>query len=213
MSVMGAFEVAFGDGLARLEYNSIQDELYLMFKDPDAKKPRVLNLKGLQEKGYLEKRYALIGRYLGARTLNMMINQQKEQYLQKMSSSLFVFSDTLYAINLKDNQLHAFDTGLNEIRVIPFTFHFKQTDDITDAYIPFRIITDRVKFKVYVVFNINSHYTITPLNISTGLTGPELLLPRYSAMDKISIHNNTLYYIYPEKIFPYYQRLFSLVLD
>jgi hypothetical protein len=212
MGLMNAYEVAFAGGLARLDYDSEDDELYLVYKDSTLDRPKRIFLFSRQ-KGYLERRYAWIGRYFGSRTLRLMIHQQKENYFLKMRSSLFTFRDTLYVVNLSDNQLHLLDRELNEIRLVPITFFFKETDDITDAYIPFRLITDRVRNKVYVVFNINSHYTITPLNTETGETGPELVLPRYSAMDKLSIHDNTLYYIYPEKTYPYYQRLFSMVLN
>ncbi|MCX6226044.1 MAG: hypothetical protein NTV01_15040, partial [Bacteroidia bacterium] len=212
MGLMNSFEVAFGNGLAKLDYDPRDDELYLVYKDSTLKQYKRIFLYSKENKSYLENRYAWIGRYFGPRTLKLIVNQQKDYYLLTMRSTLFTFHDTLYVINLADNQLHAFGRDLNEIRVVPITFYFKQTNDITDSYIPFRIITDRVRHKVYVVFHINSHYTITPLNTETGQIGPELLLPRYSAMDKLSIYDNTIYYIYPEKVFPYYQRLFSMIL-
>lgn len=213
MGIMSSWEVAFAQGLARLGFDSRNEELFLIFKDSTMDKPRRLFLYAREDEGYLEKRYAWIGRYFGPRTLQLVVNQQRENYFLRMRSSLFTFQDTLYVINLNDNQLHVMGRDLNEIRVVPVTFLFKDTDDITDAYVPFRIITDRVQHRAYVVFHINSHYTITPLNTVTGLTGPPLTLPRYSAMDKISIHDNTLYYIYPEKVYPYYQRLFKMELS
>ena len=151
-----------------------------------------------------------MGRYFGPRTLRLIVSQQKSDYLREMRSTVYALQDTLYVINLKDNQLHVFGKNLNEIRIVPLTFYFRETDDITNAYVPFRTITDPVKNQIYIIFNINSHFTIKPLDTQTGQLGPEIFLPRYSAMDRISIHDNALYYIYPEKVFPYYQRLFRM---
>lgn len=213
MSLMTSFEVAFQEGLARLAFDQEQEQLSLIYKDSTLKAPRRIYLDRSADTSYLEKRYAWMGRYFGPRTLDLIINQQKRYYHQKMRSFLFTLADSLYIINLTDDQLHVLDESLKEIRVIPLKFYFKDTGDITDAYVFFRMITDPVKHKAYVIFNINSHYTITPFDTHTGQIGPELLLPRYSAMDKISINDNALYYIYPEKTYPYYQRLFRMSLD
>jgi hypothetical protein len=177
MNLMNAWEVAFGDGLARLDYDARDDELYLVYKDTTLKEPRRLFLFSKEDKSYLEKKYAWMGRYFGPRTLNLIISQQKDYYLAKMRSSMFTFRDTLFVMNLNDNQLHVLGRDLTEMRVVPVTFFFRQTDDITNEYMPFRIITDRVKRRVYIVFHLNSHYTITPFNTLTGLTGPPLVLP------------------------------------
>jgi len=213
IKLMSSYEVAFGNGLARLMHDPIKEELSLIYIDSTLIRPKRIYLYNhFDENGYLGKRYAWLGRYFGPRTLNLMINQQRRNYLLTMRSSLFTFGDTLYVINLQDNQLHTFSTDLHENRVVPLTFYFKDSDYLSEAYMPFRIITDPLKHQAYVVFNINSHTSIFPLNGQTGQIGTEIALPRSNAMDKLSIYNNTLYYIYPEKLFPYYQRLYSMVL-
>jgi len=210
MELMSAYEVAFNNGLVRLSYNPYIDVLSLHYVDSTMKVPQKVFLNSREGKGYLEKRYAWMGRYFGPRTLRLIVSQQKSDYLREMRSTVYALQDTLYVINLKDNQLHVFGKNLNEIRIVPLTFYFRETDDITNAYVPFRTITDPVKNQIYIIFNINSHFTIKPLDTQTGQLGPEIFLPRYSAMDRISIHDNALYYIYPEKVFPYYQRLFRM---
>ncbi|MFA6126551.1 MAG: carboxypeptidase-like regulatory domain-containing protein [Bacteroidales bacterium] len=213
MRLMNSFEAAFGDGLVKLHYNANTDHLSMQYVDSTLKVPRGIYFDTRVEgNNYLEKRYAWIGRLWGPRTLNLMVSQQKVIYLLRMRSSLFAFHDTLYVVNLKDNQLHAFGKDLHEIRVVPISFYFKRADSMRDEYMPFRIILDQVRHQPYIVININNYIRIAPLNTQTGQMGPDLPLPRHYAMDKISIHDHTLYYIYPEKTFPYYQRLFRMEL-
>jgi len=215
LGIMSAFETSFKDGLARLEYEPNSDQLSLVYIDSTLKAPDVVNLNRShpEEKNYLERRYAWIGRYFGSRTLQLVISQQQKYYFQTMRSSLFVLRDTLYALNLKDNQLHAFDKELTEFRLVPISFHLKETADITDVYVPYQIILDRQLHRAYVVYHLNSTWSIVPLDQTTGKTGPNLEIPHINAMHQLTIHGNALYFLYPEKTWPYYQRLYRLVLQ
>ncbi|MFO7616736.1 MAG: carboxypeptidase-like regulatory domain-containing protein [Bacteroidales bacterium] len=215
LGIMSAFETSFNDGLARLEYKPNSDQLSLVYIDSTLMAPAVVNLNRScpEEKNYMEKRYAWIGRYFGSRTLQLVISQQLGYYFQTMRSSLFALRDTLYALNLKDNQLHAFDNELSEFRVVPISFHLRETADITNVYIPFQIILDRQLFRAYVVYHLNSNWSIVPLDQTTGLTGPEIQMPAINAMHQLTIHGNALYFLYPEKTWPYYQRLYRLALQ
>jgi hypothetical protein len=212
MGVMKAFEVSFDIGLARLNYDHHVDELSLVYIDSTLKAPKRFFLDRDQDRveNYLESKYAWIGRYFGTRTLDLVIRQQRGYYYEVMRSFCFTLHDTLYAVNLKDNQLHAFGPGLEEKYVIPISFHLRATDDIGNVFMAFDIITDPVLHKPYVLFHLNNKWSLYPFDVNTGKIGTEIDLPNKFGIRNITIYGNTIYFIYPEKLYPYYERLYRM---
>jgi len=215
MGLMNAFETDFGPGLAKLEYQPTEDKLTLVYIDSTLNKPKLIDIAAdpLQDSSFFENKYGWIGRYFGSRTLQLIINQQKGQYFQSMRSSLFRLADTLFIVNLKDNFLHAFDLSFNEIRRVPISFHLKETKDITNVYLAFSTLIDRVMNRPYIVFHLNNNWRIVPLDPVTGQTLPDLPIPHFNAMHQMIINGNVLYFLYPEKVYPYYERLYRFPIE
>ena len=215
LSVMGGYQTSFNRGLVALNYRNEEDVLYLIYIDSTLNAPLEIPLTKVESKwsGYLEKKYGWIARYFGERTLQLVINQQKGYYFQRMASSLFTLKDSLFVVNLHENQLHGFGPGLTDLRTVPIYFFMKETEVITDVYQPFKILTDRALGIAYVQYHINNNWRMVPLDQTTGDIGPDLPLPDFNGMDQISIHNGAVYFLYPEKNFPYYTRLFRMAIE
>lgn len=66
----------------------------------------------------------------------------------------------------------------------------------------------KLKDSVYIIDLNNNKWRFLPLDPVTGEIGSQIDLPRYTAMSNIRIHGGAIYFIYPEKIYPYYQRVY-----
>jgi len=99
-------------------------------------------------------------------------------------------------------------------RSVPISFNHQPEPTLTNLFLYFHsILTDKMLNNAYVAYHINNNWEIKPLNLVTGATGPRLEIPHYNAMTNIRVHYGSFYFIYPEKIYPFYYRVYRQVIQ
>ncbi len=120
---------------------------------------------------------------------------------------LFQSDDKLFIINyLKDSMLCYTSDGTFD-RAIHIDFHKEKFLAGTD-YKDLTCLTDPVSQSVYLLNREMAEWELWPLDLSTGKPGNKILLPDFPGMDGICVYNNAVYFIYQEKQYPYYNRLY-----
>jgi uncharacterized secreted protein with C-terminal beta-propeller domain len=61
---------------------------------------------------------------------------------------------------------------------------------------------------LYILERQNAGWAINRLNFHTGKIEKRIPLPNYPGMTKITIFKNAIYFLYDQKNFPYYVRLY-----
>lgn len=120
----------------------------------------------------------------------------------------FKSNGNLFIINyLKDSLLTYSEEGRFK-NAISIAFH--KEESVTGLkYKSLKCMTDPVNQKVYVLEKQLSKWILKPLDPVTGKTGEVVPLPDYPGMDRISVYGNAVYFIYQEKLFSYYSRLYQ----
>jgi hypothetical protein len=126
---------------------------------------------------------------------------------QPVPYELFKSANTLYLVNYFKDSLLAYSEDGRLESALPIDFH-KETSTTGWAYKDLTCLTDPVTQKVYLVERKISKWVVRPLNPVQGTCGQEIPLPDYPGMDGITAYGNALYFIYPEKQYPYYNRLY-----
>ena len=120
---------------------------------------------------------------------------------------LFVANKHLYLLNYLKDSLLEYNSNGTFTRALSVKFH---EEDILwgDKYKNLTCLTDPVTQKVYVLEQKMTKWVLNPLNTSSGKTGAEIPLPDLPAMQGIDVYDNAVYFLYQEKLYPYYTRLY-----
>lgn len=126
---------------------------------------------------------------------------------RRISVPVFSLMDTLYIVNLYKDSLIAYDTTGRFIRAVPINFHL----DSVLFDVKFRDIVyleDPISHRMYLLQRTTAQWTMVPFEPSTGRTGEQIPLPDFPGMRGIKVNGHSVYFLYPEKKYPYYVRLY-----
>lgn len=214
--VMGRYHATLGPGLVYHNSNPRNHVSNVFYIDPKLTKPSsILAIKDLpDDHSWLPPGMRQIGRVFGPRTLQLMLDQQRSYFREVQKESIFKLKDSLFVIDLKNDLLHVVGPDRKKIREVSISFFHHPNPSMTNLYIPFdEIIVDQLNYKAYISYDINNNWRFIPLNTQTGQTGTEINTPRFNAMNNIRIHGGAIYFTYPEKLYPYYQRVYRMIIN
>jgi len=77
-------------------------------------------------------------------------------------------------------------------------------------YMEWSFIIDPITKKTFVLERKNSSHLLYPFNLSSGTIGNPVSLPKYGGITNIRLFNDNVFFLYNEKTFPHYVRLFRL---
>jgi DNA-binding beta-propeller fold protein YncE len=120
---------------------------------------------------------------------------------------MFSLNDSLFVVNVIKDSLLVYDPKGCFSGSRPFDFHKTIVLGVPE-YINFDFLTDPVGSAVYVVDHRNFNYRIARLDPATGRTGQPVPLPDLPGMSRITTYAGAIYFLYQEKKFPYYTRLY-----
>lgn len=120
---------------------------------------------------------------------------------------LEVLNDTIYVFNFNNGLIETIGPGGYPVRgPILMTFY-------TDPGWQKRLYTDELTNKVYTQYLDKGITILREINIHTGLLEPrEIRIPELPYIKKILINDGNLYFLYQEKTYPKYQRLYRMQL-
>ncbi len=128
---------------------------------------------------------------------------------------LFAWRDTLFIINLYKDSLLSYGPNGKFKRAVPFTFCRNVMLNGIDggaSYKKLTVLADPVGRGLFILERRNSSWILLPLNTATGSVGQPVRLPDFPDMYNITVFGDAVYFLYPEKKYPYYVRLFRFQL-
>ena len=125
---------------------------------------------------------------------------------------LFSLNDSLFIVNVIKDSLLIYGPDGKFVRSHPFTFHRVMVLGLPE-YWNFKFSVDPVASSVYIIDNRkNNQWSVVELDYQTGKTSVPVPLPDYPGMTHITPFANAIYFLYTEKRYPYYTRLYRLQL-
>lgn len=126
---------------------------------------------------------------------------------QHVRVPLFAYCDSLFVINLYKDSLLTYSPEGKFTRAIPIAFH--QDARLVDVL--FRDLTylqDRVSQRMYLLQRKTALLKLSEFYPSEGRVGIQIPLPDFPGMSCITVYDRAVYFLYPEKKYPNYVRLF-----
>lgn len=124
---------------------------------------------------------------------------------------VFSWKDTLFIVNMYKDSLLSYTPFGRFKRSVPFSYCKDVAPGVISGAVRYRKITflaDPVGSGLFLLEHRGSHWTLLPVNTGTGVIGQPVMLPEYPDMYRITVYGNAVYFLYPEKTYPYYVRLF-----
>ena len=120
---------------------------------------------------------------------------------------LFTYMDTLFVLNFLKDSLLCYSPEGKFVRSVPVDFHYEKKLTSID-YKELEFVTDPITSKVYLTERRIAAWVLHPFDTITGKLLPEILLPDFAGMTGIRAYNEAIYFLYHEKLFPYFTRLY-----
>ncbi len=120
---------------------------------------------------------------------------------------LFVFHDSLFILNFLKDSLLCFSPEGTFQRSVKIDFH-KEVKLGGIDYRDLEFIQDPITQKIYLIERKIAGWLLYPLDQQSGTLFPQIQLPDFAGMSGIRAYNDAIYFLYQEKLHPYYTRLY-----
>lgn len=120
---------------------------------------------------------------------------------------LQIIRDTIYIFNFTNDMIETYGVRGFPLET-PTSIAFHKTDDWQK-----RLFNDRVTGKIYTQFIRNGISELREINLKTGqLYEPVIRIPDYPFISKLMVNDGYLYFLYQEKQYPHFMRLYRMVI-
>lgn len=126
---------------------------------------------------------------------------------RRVNVPVFSLNDTLFLVNLYKDSLLTFGPRGHLVRTVPINYH-KDTFLFETHYRKLQYLPDPVNHMLYLLQRKTTAWILTEFNPVTGKAGAQVPLPDFPGMSGITVNGKAVYFLYPEKKYPYYVRLF-----
>lgn len=132
-------------------------------------------------------------------------------YNSPVRTPIFSLNDSLYVVNSFKDSLLIYDHKGKFAGSVSISFHKDLMLGDVD-YKEIKFLTDNNFGKVYILERKTAGWSIHPLDTKTGKKQSAIPLPNFPGMTRITVHNNAVYFLYYEKMHPYFTRLYRFQL-
>jgi hypothetical protein len=131
----------------------------------------------------------------------------KMAYYAPIFCPLEIIRDTIYIFNFTNGLIETYGPrGFPADTPTAITFH--KTDDWQK-----KLFNDQATGKIYTQFVRNGISELREINIKTGQLMPQIIkIPNFPFITKLMIHDGYLYFLYQEKQYPFFQRLYRMAI-
>ena len=144
-----------------------------------------------------------------------------KQVFRNVNAPLVKFDDQLMIFDFFENCIECFDYNGKSVKTIPIDFHlskqrvalFFEIIGLNQNEFNQEIIQDKATSQIYVLFNKpGKQATIKELSIETGKVIKEFDFPQFTNIEKVKVHDSSVYFTYHSSIYPFYTNLYRLKL-
>ena len=135
----------------------------------------------------------------------------REMIDDPVKAPVFSWRDTLFVIDQYKDSLLSFGPDGKFKRSVPFTYCKDVMLGGIDGGVHYKkisVLADPVGQGLYLLEHRKTIWTLLPLDTHTGLVSSPVMLPEHPDMFRITVFGNAVYFLYPEKKYPYYVRLY-----
>ncbi|MCX6225210.1 MAG: carboxypeptidase-like regulatory domain-containing protein [Bacteroidia bacterium] len=131
----------------------------------------------------------------------------KMAYYAPIFCPLEIINDTIYIFNFTNGLIETFGPrGFSADS--PTSMIFQLTEGWQR-----RLYNDRVTGKVYTEYMQRGISELREINIKTGMLTPQVIrIPQFAFISKLMVHDGFLYFLYEEKLFPNFMRLYRMAI-
>jgi hypothetical protein len=146
------------------------------------------------------------------RALRTRQANKKQMFNRRVQVPVLARDSCFYIINLYKDSLLMYDREgkFSESRAI--SFHQEIKFGGID-YKEFKLIMDQVTHEVFCLERRTTEWILNRVDLDKGILMEKILLPRFPGMKRITVYNKAVYFLYHEKHYPYYVRLYRYQLD
>lgn len=214
MSIMSPIVAGFSNKLVYRNTIPKNEEVYIYYYDEKKDGPQYLThiVDSLEA---IRKEFDIItgSMWLELKSTRYWMANSKiaKIYEGEVRAPMFSLNNSLFIVNGIKDSLLVYNTEGRFIESVPISFHKDMFIGQVD-YKEFKFLPDKSTEKVYILERKTAGWSIYPLDINTGHILPSIPVPNFAGMTKITVYNNAVYFLYYEKHFPYYTRLFRFQL-
>lgn len=212
---MDGFDESLGSGLIFFLHMPNQRGKQMYYIDSSIREPEQIKVKEklIYDFSWLPPHLQQLGRYLGDRTVQQILDQQLDYFKANNPDTIFTLKDSLYLVDLSNDKIHTIGPDRKMVRSVPISFHHQANPTVTNLYLNYdEFVIDNLNQKAYIQYHTNNNWRFVPFDHLTGRTGQEIPTPKFNAMANIRIHGGAIYFTYPEKVFPYFQRIYRQII-
>jgi len=125
--------------------------------------------------------------------------------------SVFKNDRNLFIINYLKDSLLKYSLEGEYLGAMAIGFH-KEEFYTDDRFRKLKFFTDPYSHRVYMLENLTGRWILEQLDPDRGVVIRTIPLPDFPGMERIQIYDNAVYFLYQEKTFPYYSRIFRLAI-
>lgn len=128
-------------------------------------------------------------------------------------------ADEIAVFDFFGNTLDFFNANGDSLRSVAISFHLKEYYEFTKKKVDIdldnfsqKILYDDKADKIWAVFHgkSNGRFSLKEINPDTGEVMRMVFIPDYPFIDKIRIFDNTVYFMYLQKVYPFYRSLYRM---
>jgi hypothetical protein len=206
------FIAGFGEKLVSCRYNKQDENVVIGYYDP--LKPGFQFLTQISDslerirKEY-ERKGPLGSMWLDFKRSRYWMPNTKVAHIYEsyVKVPLFTLNDTLFVLNTSKDSLLRYTPDGKWAGAVPVRFH-KDTLALGIDEKNIQFLTDNSTNKCLILERQTKGWTISRLNINTGNLDKRILLPDYPGMTRITFYQNAIYFLYDQKYYPNYVRLY-----
>jgi len=119
------------------------------------------------------------------------------------------------------NHIQYFDSELKPVKKVPIVFQnhpvktlFGQYEDLDNQNFTQQVFYDSKTDKAYAFFRLKSTnlQSLREIDLETGKIERIIEIPDYPNISKIQVYDNTIYFLYDSKIYPFYRLLYRMAI-
>lgn len=225
--ILNPVKAFYSDKLIYQKYLPYQEGLHTYYYSTDDPQPRFLTctrdtvMEALQEDEFVYGRYAsAISAIMNAERAGDklsiwqgIVGRRKNKHFQfyrGIKTPMIGAGDVLYLLNPYKDSLLAYNSEGRFTGAVYVDFH-RFVALKSRNYRDFRFIYDPAGNKVYYLEKKNIGWGFCGLNTQNGKP-EDIPLPDFAGMTGLTVYNDAVYFLYPEKSYPFYTRLYRFQL-
>jgi hypothetical protein len=132
---------------------------------------------------------------------------KSEVFNRQVQVPVFSLMDTLYMVNLYKDSLMAYNSAGRFIHSISINYH--RDSLLFDVhYRNLSYLVDPITNRMFLLQRKTTSWILSEFFPSSGRVGQKIPLPDFPGMTGITAHGQAIYFLYPEKKYPFYVRLY-----